>query len=156
VTAASVTTSGGDLAIRQAALVAALVAGGELPAGFDDARVSAARRALLVKRTGEVATMWPLLAASFGPDWSSRFATWAHTRPPKGPLRDGWDFARALADAGELPELATVELAQRETTWRYDGRRATRRCWPARKWYSVLKRVPPLTSVPRVSPGWRL
>jgi hypothetical protein len=156
VTATTVTTSGGDLATRQAALVAALVASGELPPGFDAARVSAARRALLVKRASEVATVWPLLAACFGPDWSSRFATWAHTRPPRDPLRDGWDFARALADAGELPELATVELAHRETTWRYNGHCATHRCWPARKWYSVLQRVPPLTSVSRVSRGWRL
>lgn len=113
----------GDLATRQAALIAALVAGGEIPAGFDHARVSAARRALLVKRAGEVAVVWPLLATSFGADWPDRFVTWADARPPLGPLRDGWDFARALADAGELPELAVTELTEREGGWRWLGRR---------------------------------
>lgn len=38
-------------------------------------------------------------------------------------LRDGWDFARALADAGELPELAVTELDEREGGWRGRGRR---------------------------------
>lgn len=123
------TSTGGGLAARQAALVAALVAGGELPAGFDHTRVSAARRALLAKRAGEVATAWPLLAASFGTDWLSHFTTWAHTRPPLGSLRDGWDFARALADTGELPEHAATELADREAAWRYDGRSVPRRRW---------------------------
>lgn len=108
----------GDLAARQAALVAALVAGAAIPAGFDHAGVAAARRALLVKRAGEVAVAWPLLAASFGPGWSERFVTWAAARPPLDPLRDGWHFARALADAGELPQLAVTELAERERGWR--------------------------------------
>ncbi len=118
-----------DLAARQAAVIAALVAGGQLPAGFDQIRMSIARRALLVKRAGQVATAWPLLAASFGADWPSRFTTWADGRPPLGSLRDGWDFVRALAAAGELPERALIELAEREATWRYDGRSVPRRRW---------------------------
>ncbi|MGH3669225.1 MAG: hypothetical protein ACRDSH_01115 [Pseudonocardiaceae bacterium] len=117
----------GDLASRQAALIAALVAGAELPAGFDPARVSAARRALLVKRAGEVATVWPLLAASFGTGWSERFIAWAQDRAPVGSLREGWDFARALDGRGELPELAAAELTEREARWHYDGRHPPRR-----------------------------
>jgi hypothetical protein len=70
---------------------------------------------------------WPLLAASLGADWSSRFTTWAETRPPLGPVRDGWDFARALADAGDLPESTAGQLAQREAAWRYDGHHAPRK-----------------------------
>lgn len=89
----------GDLAARQAALVAALVAGGEPPAGFDLTLVSAARRALLVKRSGEVARAWPLLAASLGADWPERFIEWAASRPPRGPQRDGRDFARERRSA---------------------------------------------------------
>ena len=116
-----------DLASRQAALIAALVAGAEPPAGFDAGRVSATRRALLVKRASEVAREWPLLAASFGTDWSDRFTTWARDRAPVGALRDGWDFARTLDAAGALPELATTELAEREACWRYDGRSAPRK-----------------------------
>ncbi len=121
------TSPRGDLVTRQAALVAALVAGGQPPARFDHARMSAARRALLVKRAGEVATVWPLLAVSLGASWPSRFITWADGRRPLGSLRDGWDFARALADAGELPEPAATEVIEREAAWRYDGRSAPRR-----------------------------
>jgi hypothetical protein len=90
----TMTAVAGDLAARQAALVAALVAGGELPAGFDLTLVAAARRALLVKRAGEVAKAWPLLAASLGADWPECFIEWAESRPPRGPRRDGRDFAR--------------------------------------------------------------
>ena len=64
----------GDLAERQAALVAALVAGGPAPAGFDPAALAAAGAALLRKRAGEVARHWPLLAAGLGPQWSATFA----------------------------------------------------------------------------------
>jgi hypothetical protein len=123
-----------DLASRQAALIAALVAGAEPPAGFDPARVSAARRALLVKRAGEVASVWPLLAASFGSGWSGRFTAWAPDRAPVGSLRDGWDFARALDATGELPELAAAELAGREARWHYEGRRPPRRRRLRRRW----------------------
>jgi hypothetical protein len=59
----------------------------------------------------------PLLAASLRAGWPSRFTTWADARPPLGPLRDGWDFAQALVDVGELPEPATTELAEREAGW---------------------------------------
>ncbi|OLB73394.1 MAG: hypothetical protein AUI14_26515 [Actinobacteria bacterium 13_2_20CM_2_71_6] len=115
------------LADEQAALVAALVAGGELPAGFDAARVGIARDALLRKRAGEVAAAWPLLAAHLGTQWTVVFAGWARNRPPGGALRDGWDLARALAAAGRLPTGAAGELRARERRWRYDGVRPPRR-----------------------------
>jgi hypothetical protein len=63
-----------ELAARQAALVAALVTGGKLPDGVDGARLTIARQALLRKQAGEVATTWPLLAASLGPAWIPSFA----------------------------------------------------------------------------------
>ena len=44
-----------ELAARQAALVAALVSGGEVPDGVDAGRLAVLRRALLRKRAGEVA-----------------------------------------------------------------------------------------------------
>jgi len=81
---------------RQAAVVAALVAGAPAPPGFDTHRVRATATALLRKRTGEVAAAWPLLAAALGADWSASFGAWAAGRPPAGALRDGWDFARSL------------------------------------------------------------
>ncbi|MBA9006640.1 hypothetical protein [Thermomonospora cellulosilytica] len=108
-----------ELAAAQEALVAALVAGGPVPPGFDPALVGAASRALLRKRAGEVARTWPALAASFGPRWAERFARWAEGRPPRGSWRDGWDFARAHRDT--LDPAATRELALAEARWCYDG-----------------------------------
>ncbi|SCL15491.1 hypothetical protein GA0070616_0744 [Micromonospora nigra] len=116
----------GDLAARQAELVAALVAGGADPPGFDSAPLAAARAALLRKRAGDVARHWPLLAAGLGQRWSAAFARWAANRPTTGSLRDGWDLARELRDRGELPALGAEELAAREATARYDGRTAPR------------------------------
>ncbi|MFY1583443.1 hypothetical protein ACN267_02950 [Micromonospora sp. WMMD734] len=120
-------TSPTGLAARQAALVAALVAGAPLPAGFATDRVDAARRALLRKRAGEVARHWPLLAAGLGDAWPATFAGWAAGRPTAGSLRDGWDLARALRDRGTLPPLGAEELAVREAAHRYDGRNPPRR-----------------------------
>ncbi|MBO4163603.1 hypothetical protein [Micromonospora antibiotica] len=115
------------LAARQAALVAALVAGAPLPAGFATDRVDAARRALLRKRAGEVARHWPLLAAGLGDTWPATFTDWASGRPTVGSLRDGWDLARGLRDRDALPPLGAQELAAREATHRYDGRHPPRR-----------------------------
>ena len=103
-----------ELAAAQAALVAALVAGGPLPAGFDTTAVDATRRALLRKRAGEVATAWPLLAASLGTAFTREFMRWAAVRPPTGSTADGLAFAKYLRDAGDLPPLAANELAARE------------------------------------------
>ena len=115
-----------DLAARQAALVAALVAGAPAPPGFAPAPLAAARTALLHKRAGEVAQHWPLLAAALGPRWPGAFLRWADGRPTAGSLRDGWDLARHLRDAGRLPPLGADELAVREAGHRYDGRGAPR------------------------------
>jgi hypothetical protein len=111
-----------SLADAQRALVEALVAGAEIPPGFDAAGVRAARAALCRKRAGEVARAWPFLAASFGDRWYAVFAEWALGRPPQGSLRDGWDLARA-SRAGLSP-LALDELAGREAALRYDGHTA--------------------------------
>jgi hypothetical protein len=117
-----------NLEERQAAVVAALVAGAPAPPGFDTHRVQATAAALLRKRTGEVAAAWPLLAAALGADWSASFGAWAAGRPPAGALRDGWDFARSLSQlAAGLPPLAAQELAVRELTWHYDGVSVPRR-----------------------------
>jgi len=114
------------LASRQAALVAALVAGAPVPQGFDERLVGVAEQALRRKRAGQVAAVWPHLAASLGDSWTDHFSRWARGRPTKGALRDGWDMARELALLGELPPLGVAELALREVTVRYDGRTAPR------------------------------
>ena len=121
-----------DLAARQAELVAALVAGAPDPAGFDRARLAVVRRVLLRNRAGEVAAVWPLLAASLGASWSATFAAFAAARAPAGALREGWDLARELRRGKRLGDAAAVELAEREVAWRYDGGSAPRRrCGPA-------------------------
>ena len=128
-----------DLAARQAELVAALVAGGPDPAGFDADRLAVARRALLRKRAGEVAAVWPLLATSPRMDWSATFTAFAASRAPAGALRDGWDLARELHRRSGLGDAAAVELAEREVAWRYDGRGDPRsRCGPAVRWAGGL------------------
>ena len=117
------------LAVAQAALVAALVAGGPLPDGFDAGRVDAARRALLRKRAGEVARAWPLLAGGLGTAFTPRFVQWAARRPPAGSFADGLAFAQQLRDKGELPPLAVEELAQRERP----APSVRRRIWPFKR-----------------------
>jgi len=101
-------------AAAQAALVDSLVAGAAVPAGFDDVRLATVRRALLRKRSGEIARTWPLLAAAHGHDWSAIVAAHLDGVAPKGSLRDGWDVARALRAAGTLPSPAAEERASRE------------------------------------------
>ena len=123
-----------DLARSQAALVAALVAGGPTPPGFDQRLVGAAAAALATKRAGDVAALWPLLRAGFGPTWTAEFARWCHDRPPLGALRDGWDLARAYRD--RLGPAARVELAEREARWHYDGADP-----PTRRRSPALRRV---------------
>lgn len=116
-----------ELAAAQRALVASLVDGADPPPGFDPHRLAVARTALARKRAGEVARHWPLLAASLGDAWPAAFVRWATGRRPAGGLRDGWDFARALAADNRLPGLAMAELAGREVGWRYDGSSVPRR-----------------------------
>lgn len=120
------------LAARQAELVAALVAGGSVPSGFDPGSLAVARRALLRKRAGEAAAVWPLLAASLGPTWLEAFTASVAGHAPAGALRDGWDLARELRRRGDLGDAAAVELAEREVALRQDGQRrrlpAGRRC----------------------------
>ncbi|WP_084216473.1 hypothetical protein [Pseudonocardia spinosispora] len=125
------------LAQAQAALVSALVAGGPLPTGFDTDRVAVAQHALRRKRAGEVARVWPILAASLGDAWIPCFCRWSAGKPPRGSLRDGWDLARELADRDQLSPRAARELAFRDTVMRYDGRRD-----PRRRMLPTIRRVP--------------
>jgi hypothetical protein len=114
-----------ELRLAQEALVAALVAGAPLPAGFDAVRVGVAARALLRKRAGEVARAWPGLALSYGPEWPKVFASWASERPTRGSWLDGWDFGRAHRQS--LTPDAVVELAVCEVRWAHQGEGEPRR-----------------------------
>ncbi len=105
-----------DLATRQAALVAALVSGAAVPAGFDPMLLRAAATVLLHKRARQVAGVWPALRAEYGPRWLDVFSAFAAGRPAGSPLLDGWDLARAAPTA---TEEAAIELARCEARWRY-------------------------------------
>jgi hypothetical protein len=112
----------GSLARRQAELVATLTSAAPVPDGFDPRLIDTARVALLRKRAGEVAKLWPALAASHGREWHRAFAAWAAGRPTRGSFRDGWDFARVR----DLRPDAAEELAAREAAYVYDGTSAPR------------------------------
>lgn len=101
-----------SLATQQAALVAALLAGGEAPPGFDAEQLRAAGASLARKRTQAVARAWPGLARGLGHRFAERFVAYARTTPlPRhgGPLADGRLFARWLAARGELPDVARLQ-----------------------------------------------
>jgi hypothetical protein len=103
------------LAARQAELVAALVAGGPVPAGFDRHRVAATHRALVDKRRAAVARAWPALADT--PGFADRFAAFAADRPPAGSRADGIAFAAAVRT--DLAEDARAELLLATTARRF-------------------------------------
>ncbi|SNR67286.1 hypothetical protein [Actinomadura mexicana] len=122
------------LAAAQEALVRAMTAGGPMPEGFDAEAVRAAAHGILLKRAGEVARAWPVLAASYGTSWKAAFAAWAAERPARGSFRDGWDFARD--DRDRLAAGAARELALAEVRWSYDGQD------PPRPRGAAVRRVP--------------
>ena len=80
------TPPGRSLAQRQADLVASLVTGGPIPAGFDPARVAATVDALLRKRAEEVGARWPALRAHLDPQWMDEFSQWAQNQAAAGLL----------------------------------------------------------------------
>ncbi|GAA3094800.1 hypothetical protein [Streptosporangium carneum] len=94
------------LARAQAGLVAALVAGGEPPEGFDVGRLRIQEAALISKRRGTVARLRPDLCALLGDAFAAEFDGYARGRPkPQGGSRvDAQDFARWLGEKGLLPQ----------------------------------------------------
>ncbi|WP_156819557.1 hypothetical protein [Pseudonocardia sp. HH130630-07] len=143
---ASRTGRAAPLAQRQAALVAALVAGGPDPAGFPEPLLAATRSALLRTRAARTAVQWPLLADDAGPGWAALYARRFAGVPPYGADREGWDLARELAAAGLLGAGAVRELDEREIAFRYDGRSAPvpRSAFARRllRWRDVVRRGP--------------
>ncbi|WP_051864635.1 hypothetical protein [Streptosporangium roseum] len=93
------------LAGAQAVLLAALVAGGEAPPGFDEGRLRIQAASLISKRRGTVARVRPDLVALLGGDFAREFEAYARGRPkpPGGSRADARDFADRLRSAGRLP-----------------------------------------------------
>ncbi len=81
----------------QRALLAALVAHGDVPLGFVEHRVAATRSSLKHKRLHETCEAAPALGACLGARFGSLFSEWARDVPPLGgPRTDAQAFARSL------------------------------------------------------------
>ncbi|MEV0823441.1 hypothetical protein [Nonomuraea rubra] len=110
------------LAEAQGRVVAALVAGAEVPEGFDPERMRAQALSLIAKRRAIVARIRPDAAQAAGPDLAAEFAAYAAARatPPSGYRADADDFATWLRERGRMPG----EPAPRRRWWsRLPGRR---------------------------------
>lgn len=90
------------LALAQAALLSALVAGTPAPEGFDRARLKVQSRALCAKRADVVAKVAPELPEILGAAaYRPAFLSYARCRPmTDGYRRDALDFAEHLLDSG--------------------------------------------------------
>ncbi|MFG2172534.1 DUF692 domain-containing protein [Streptomyces niveus] len=102
------------LALAQASLLSALVAGTPAPEGFDSRRLGAQSRALGAKRAEVVAKVAPELPRILGDGYRAAFLAYAKSRPMRGGYRrDALDFAEHLL-IGDLPEdpAARRELTQ--------------------------------------------
>ena len=94
------------LAAAQHELLAALVAGGPAPAGFDSERLRVQTASLVAKRRDGMARAWPEVAAALGPRLRPLFDAYAATcpRPARGGARaDGQAFIEYLVARGERP-----------------------------------------------------
>lgn len=118
------------VALEQAALLSALVAGTPAPEGFDARRLGVQSRALAAKRAGVVAKLAPELPEILGGGYRAAFLAYAQIRPLRGGYRrDALDFAEHLLIDGR-PEDAAAR--RRLTLWWKDRaaprppRRATR------------------------------
>ncbi|KOG54262.1 endonuclease [Streptomyces griseoflavus] len=102
------------LAVAQAALLSALVAGTPAPEGFDRRRLLVQSRALADKRASVVAKVAPELPGILGADYRPGFLGYARHRPMKGGYRqDAMDFAvHLLAENRPADPDARRQLTQ--------------------------------------------
>ncbi|GDY62005.1 UPF0276 protein [Streptomyces avermitilis] len=102
------------LALAQAALLSALVAGTPVPEGFDRVRLGVQARALAAKRADVVAKVAPELPEILAEEYRPAFLTYAPGHPMTGGYRrDALDFAEHLLLAGR-PEDAEARRRLRD------------------------------------------
>ncbi|PSM37523.1 endonuclease [Streptomyces dioscori] len=95
------------LALAQAALLSALVAGTPVPEGFDRTRLAVQARALAGKRADVVAKVAPELPEILAEAYRKAFLAYAHGHPmTDGYRRDALDFAEHLLFEGRLQDTA--------------------------------------------------
>ncbi|MGI5438343.1 DUF692 domain-containing protein [Streptomyces shenzhenensis] len=103
------------VALAQAAVLSALVAGTPLPEGFDRVRMGVQARALAAKRADVVAKVAPELPAVLGARYRPAFLDYAQAQPMTGGYRrDALDFVAHLLRT-RRPEDARVRRELR--TW---------------------------------------
>lgn len=103
------------LALAQAALLSALVAGTPVPEGFDGTRLSVQARALAGKRADVVAKVAPELPEILAGAYRTSFVAYAHGHPMTGGYRrDALDFAEHLLLGGR-PE--DPDVRRRVSDW---------------------------------------
>ncbi|MFG3204206.1 DUF692 domain-containing protein [Streptomyces sp. NPDC048192] len=96
------------LAVSQAAVLSALVAGTPVPEGFDRVRMGVQARALAAKRADVVAKVAPELPVILGEGYRAAFLHYARSRPmPGGYRRDALDFAAHLLGSGRPDDTAS-------------------------------------------------
>ncbi|MCX4904712.1 DUF692 domain-containing protein [Streptomyces sp. NBC_00878] len=103
------------LALAQAALLSALVAGTPVPEGFDGTRLSVQARALAGKRADVVAKVAPELPEILAGAYRKAFLAYAHVHPmTDGYRRDALDFAEHLLLNGRLED---ADVRRRLSHW---------------------------------------
>ncbi|WP_330287130.1 DUF692 domain-containing protein [Streptomyces sp. NBC_00576] len=102
------------VALAQAALLSALVAGTPAPEGFDRARLAVQSRALGAKRAEVVAKVAPELPEILGAEYRPAFLAYAHGHPMSDGYRhDALDFAAHLLLGGQPKSPETPEDTER-------------------------------------------
>ncbi|MEU6882383.1 DUF692 domain-containing protein [Streptomyces sp. NPDC046712] len=106
------------VAVAQAALLSALVAGTPAPEGFDTRRLGVQSRALVGKRAEVIAKIAPELPEILGDDYRPAFRAYAKSRPMTGGYRrDALGFVEHLLVTGR-PE--DPDARRRLTRWWQD------------------------------------
>ncbi|WP_046504824.1 DUF692 domain-containing protein [Streptomyces odonnellii] len=123
------------LALREAGLLSALVAGAPAPEGFDAERLRVQSRALAVKRAGVIAKVAPELPEILGGGFRAAFLAYAADRPMRdGYRRDALDFAEHLLFDGRPED----PVARRRLTLWWEERAGAR---PPRRATRLVRRA---------------
>ncbi|MFJ4816161.1 DUF692 domain-containing protein [Streptomyces sp. NPDC088801] len=128
------------LALAQAALLSALVAGTPVPEGFDRVRIGVQARALATKRADVVAKIAPELPVILGDGYRTAFVGYAQTHPmASGYRRDALTFAEHLLSTGHPGDTG----ARRELRawWLERSGPAPRSARPAHRLVRATRRV---------------
>ncbi|MFH8791895.1 DUF692 domain-containing protein [Streptomyces sp. NPDC017941] len=131
------------VALSEAALLSALVAGTPAPEGFDGSRLRVQSRALSAKRADVVAKVAPELPRIVGPTYRADFVAYARSRPMTGGYReDALDFAAHLLLGGHPDSSGELRTWWLERSGpKPPGSRPLTRWWRTRTARLALRRA---------------